>query len=152
MKLNGRSVTEGAWGAALAAHFGVPILAVSGDEAAVKEVQALVAGVEGAVVEWPYGFHSAPYPVPPGGLAEGDRGGRAQGHGASRPDFVVPRGETPVRVEIRFKNYRPAEVASWLPGVERVDAHAIRYTAKDMVEARTLLLTFLQSFQADLQP
>jgi hypothetical protein len=46
-QVNGRSVTEGAWCAALAGHFGVPVLAVSGDDAAVKEVQALVPGVEG---------------------------------------------------------------------------------------------------------
>ena len=44
LRLNGVSVTEGAWNAALAGHFGVPVVAVSGDEAAVKEVSALVAG------------------------------------------------------------------------------------------------------------
>ena len=64
------------------------------------------------------------------------------------PSFRV---ETPVKVEVRFKNYRPAEVASWLPGVERVDAHAIRYTARDMVEAARIS-AFLGSYQADLHP
>jgi len=59
LRLNGVSVTEGAWNAAIAAHFGVPVLAVSGDEEAVAEVKARVAGVEGAVVKWPYSFHSA---------------------------------------------------------------------------------------------
>ena len=149
VKLNDRSVTEGAWCAALAAHFGVPVLAVSGDEAAVKEVQALVAGVAGAVVKWPYGFHSARTLSPEASrkaIAEAVRKGMARR--GQPPSFHV---ETPVRVEVRFKNYRPAEVASWLPGVERVDAHAIRYTARDMVEAARFS-SFLGSYQADLHP
>ena len=56
-----------------------------------------------------------------------------------------------MRVEFRFKNYRPAEVAGWLPGFERVDAHALRYTAKDMLEAARVS-SFLQSFRVDLTP
>jgi D-amino peptidase len=65
LRLNGVSVTEGAWNAALAGHFGVPVLAVSGDEAAVREVSSLVAGVETATVKWPYGFHAARSLAPP---------------------------------------------------------------------------------------
>ena len=42
-------------------------------------------------------------------------------------------------------------MAAWLPGIERVDAHAIRYTAKDILEAARLS-SFLQSFRADLAP
>ena len=48
VRLNGVTVNEGVWNAALAGHFGVPVLAVSGDEAAVKEVAAQVLGVETA--------------------------------------------------------------------------------------------------------
>lgn len=149
VKVNGRSVTEGAWCAAIAGHFGVPVLAVSGDEAAVKEVQALVPGVEGAVVKWPYGFHSARTLLP-----EAARKviGEAVRKGYARRASIAPlRTETPVRVELRFKNYRPAEVASWLPGFERVDAHALGYTAKDMLEAARVS-AFLQSFRFDLTP
>jgi D-aminopeptidase len=54
-------------------------------------------------------------------------------------------------VEVRFKNYRPAEVAAWMPGFERVDAHAIGYTAKDMPEAARIS-SFLQNFRLDLVP
>lgn len=148
-KVNGRSVTEGAWCAAIAGHFGVPVLAVSGDEAAVKEVQDLVPGAEGAVVKWPYGFHSARTLLP-----EAARKviGEAVRKGYARRGTIAPlRTETPVRAEVRFKNYRPAEVAGWLPGIERVDAHAIRYTAKDMLEAARVS-SFLQNFRADLTP
>jgi D-amino peptidase len=149
VKLNERSVSEGAWGAAIAAHFGVPVLAVSGDDAAVQEVQALVPGVEGAVVKRAYGFHAARTLSPEASrrlIAEAVRKGMTRRGQA--PTFRVA---TPVKVEFRFKNYRPAEVAAWLPGVERVDAHAIRYTARDMLEAARFS-AFLQSYQADLRP
>lgn len=149
LRLNGVSLTEGAWNAALAAHYGVPVLAVTGDEAAVAEVQALVPGVEGAVVKWPYAFHAARNLSPSAAravIAEAVRKGMAR-----RGTTALPRATTPIRLEIRFKSYRPAEVLSWLPGAERIDAHAVRYTLNDMPEA-SRFLAFVLAYQADLTP
>ena len=149
LRLNGVSVTEGAWNAALAAHYGVPVLAVAGDDAAVAEVQAQVPGVAGAVVKWPYAFHSARNLSPTAAravIADAVRKGMAR-RGASD----LPRATSPVRVLIRFKSYRPAEVLSWLPGAERVAAHAVSYTVKDMPEAARYL-AFVLNYQADLTP
>ncbi|MFN2631903.1 MAG: M55 family metallopeptidase [Thermoanaerobaculia bacterium] len=59
---------------------------------------------------------------------------------------------TPVEVEIRFKNYRPAEVLTYLSVVERiVDAHAIRFRARDMVEAPRFL-EFVTNYEPGLAP
>jgi len=149
VRLNGTSVTEGAWNAGLAAHYGVPILAVSGDEAAVKEVQTLVKGVAGAVVKWPYGFHSA-RTLSPEKTRAAIRDAVSRGM-ARRKEIALYRVAAPIRLEIRFKSYRPAEVLSWLPGVERADAHAVRYTVRDMPEA-SRFLAFVLNYQADLQP
>jgi D-amino peptidase len=149
LRLNGVSVTEGAWNAALAAHYGVPVLAVSGDEAAVAEVQALVPGVVGAVVKWPYAFHSARNLSPTAAravIADAVRKGMAR-----RGSKDLPRATSPVRLEIRFKSYRPAEILSWLPGAERASAHAVAYTLKDMPEA-SRFLAFVLNYQADLTP
>jgi D-amino peptidase len=149
LRVNGASVTEGAWNAALAAHYGVPVLAVAGDAAAVAEVQAAVPGVEGAIVKWPYAFHSARTLSPTAAravIAEAVRKGMAR-----RGSSNLPRAASPVRLEIRFKSYRPAELLSWLPGVERADAHAVRYTVKDMPEA-SRFLSFVLNYQADLKP
>jgi D-amino peptidase len=149
VKLNGTSLSEGGWNAAVAAHFGVPVLAVSGDEAAVAEVKAQVPGVEGAVVKWPYAFHSARTLSPASAraaIAEAVRKGMAR-----RGTTSLPRVATPVRVEVRFKSYRPAELLSWLPGATRVDAHAVSYTVKDMPEA-SRYLAFVLGYQADLTP
>ncbi len=149
LRLNGVSVTEGSWNAAVAAHYGVPVLAVSGDEAAVAEVKAQVPGVEGAVVKWPYAFHSARNLSPTAAravIADAVRKGMSR-----RGATSLPRAATPIRLEIRFKSYRPAEVLSWLPGAERADAHAVRYTLKDMPEA-SRFLAFVLAYQADLTP
>jgi D-amino peptidase len=149
VRVNGVSVTEGAWNAALAAHYGVPVLAVSGDEAAVAEVQALVPGVLGAVVKWPYAFHSARNLSPTAAravIADAVRKGMAR-----RGMKDLPRAKSPVRLEIRFKSYRPAEILSWMPGAERLDAHAVAYTVKDMPEA-SRFLAFVLAYQADLTP
>ena len=149
VRVNGASVTEGSWNAAIAAHYGVPVLAVSGDEAAVAEVQSQVPGVAGAVVKWPYAFHAARTLSPQAArtaIAAAVRKGMAR-----RGATDLPRVESPVRLEIRFKAYRPAEALSWLPSVERVDAHAVRYTVKDMPEAARFL-AFVLAYQADLQP
>src|SRR5258706_4672943 len=40
--LNGAVVTEGAFNAAITGHFGVPVVMISGDDAAVAEVRSLV--------------------------------------------------------------------------------------------------------------
>jgi D-amino peptidase len=149
LRLNGVSVTEGAWNAALAGHFGVPVLAVSGDEAAVREVSALVAGVETATVKWPIGFHAARTLTPP---AARDVISAAVRRGMERRATIAPhRVKAPVAMEIRFKNYRPSEVLSWLPGVRRIDAHAVGYTAADMVEAYRFL-EFVLTYQPSLEP
>jgi hypothetical protein len=37
-------------------------------------------------------------------------------------------------LDVRFKNYRPSEVLSYLPIVERTDSHSIKFAGKDMIE------------------
>jgi D-amino peptidase len=108
-----------------------------------------VPGVVGAVVKWPYAFHAARTLSPTAARAvigEAVRKGMAR-----RGSTDLPRAASPIRLEIRFKSYRPAEALSWLPGAERADAHAVRYTVKDMPEA-SRFLAFVLAYQADLQP
>ena len=51
LQVNGRSVGEGGMNAALAAWYGVPVVAVSGDDVAVEEVKGVVPGIRGVVVK-----------------------------------------------------------------------------------------------------
>jgi D-amino peptidase len=149
LRLNGVSVPEGGWNAAIAGHFGVPVLMVSGDDAAVEEVQKHVPGIEGAVVKWSLGFHAA-RTLPPEAAREVIRE-KVKAALGRRASLKPLRVTAPVEVEVRFKNYRPAEVLAYLPIVQRVDAHAVRFQARDMLEAARFL-SFVLSYQAALEP
>ena len=149
VRLNGVSVSEAGLNAAMAGHYGVPVVAVSGDDALVKDTQAFLPGIEGAVVKWTYGFHSARNLHPAAAAAEIASRVRA---GIGRRGAVKPyRVSTPVTLEVRFKNYRPSEVLAYLATVERVDAHTIRFRGKDILEV-SRFLTFINNYQPDLSP
>jgi len=149
LRLNGVSVPEAGLNAAIAAHFGVPVAMISGDDAIVKEAQALLGPIEGAVVKWAISFHSARTLTPE---ASCDRIREAAQKAVSRAkDFKPWTVAAPVAVEIRFKNYRPSELLAYLPSVERTDAHSVRFRAKDMVEA-SRFLEFALGYQPDLAP
>jgi D-amino peptidase len=149
VRLGGVSLPEAGLNAALAGHFGVPVLAISGDDAAVEEAKGLLGDVEGAVVKWSLGFHSARTLTPAAGrdvIRAAVR--RAM---ARRADFKPYRVRMPADLEVRFKNYRPAELLALLPGVTRADAHAVRFTAKDLPEVARFL-SFVTNYQPSLEP
>lgn len=149
VKLNGVSVPEAGLNAAIAGHFGVPVALVTGDEAAVKEARALLGDVEGAVVKWPYGFHSARTLTPEASCALiREKAKSAVERAKGRKPWKVT---SPVSLEIRFKNYRPAEVLAYLPIVDRVDAHTVRFRGKDMLEVARFL-EFVLNFEPGLSP
>ena len=147
--LNGATVTEGSWAAAIAGHFDVPVIMMSGDDAAIAEVRAAVGEIEAAETKRTLGFHSAMTITP---QASYDLiGARVKAALARRPSFKPYKVTTPVTVDVSFKNYLPAEVMAYLPGFERTDAHSIRFTARDMVEAESIR-TFITTYRPDLTP
>lgn len=149
VRINGRSVPEAGWNAAVAAHFGVPVIMISGDEAAVEEAGLIVGDVEAAVVKRSISFHSA-RTLTPSAARELIR--TTAERAVSRiGDFTPWEPDTPVAVEVRFKNYRPSQILAYLPLFERLDAHAVRFEAADMVEAARTL-TFILNFEAGLEP
>jgi len=149
IRLNGVEMSEGGINAAIAGHFGVPILFVSGDDAAVEEVSGLLGGIGEGVVKWNYGFHSAMTLTPAAGREVIGTGVEAavRDIGSAEP-YVL---ELPIEVEVSFKNYLPAEVLAYLPMVERVDAHTVRYVAADMIAA-SKFLAFVGRYRPDLSP
>jgi len=150
VKLNGVPMAEGGINAAIAGHFGVPVLMVSGDDATIDEVRGLLGDIEGAVVKWNYGFHSARTLTPAAGLEViRDKVRTAIG----RIDDFEPfsPGEGPINVDISFKHYMPGEMLGYLPGVERLDSHTIRFVAADMIEA-SKFMEFVTSYRVDATP
>ena len=148
LRLNGVSMPEAGLNAAIAGHYGVPVAMISGDDAIVKEAQALLGPIGGAVVKWNYGFHSARTLTPAAACDAIREAARRALIEPRRKPFVVT---APVTLDLRFKNYRPAEVLAYLPIVERTDAHAIRFRGKDVLEV-TRFLEFVDEYEPGLAP
>jgi D-amino peptidase len=147
--LNDSVMPEAGLSAAIAGHFGVPVVAISGDDAAVAEAQGLLGKIEGAVVKKAVSFHAAATMTPAAAQAlirAKVKTGVAR-RGEMRP-YVL---EKPVRLDVSFKHYRPAEILSYLSIVERTGAHSIRFTGRDIVEV-SRFLEFLGEYSAELAP
>jgi len=149
VQLNNISMSEGSFNAAIAGHFNVPIIMVSGDDAAVKEVTALLGDVEGAVVKWNYGFHSAMTMMPEAAYdLIREKVKKAIGRIKTFKPYKL---KTPVQLDVRFKNYRPSEVLSYLSIVERTAAHSIRFMGKDIIEV-SKFMEFILTYEPGLEP
>lgn len=147
--LNGVEMTEGAWNAAIAGHFGVPVVMMSGDDAAIAEVRKAIGNIEAAETKKSLSFHSALTLTPQ--AATDLIGQRVKAALARRAEFKPYRQRGPVTVEVTFKHYRAAETLAFLPLFERTGSHAIRFRAKDMVEAASIM-AFIGDYQPDLAP
>jgi D-amino peptidase len=149
VRLNGKQTSEASFAGAFAGRYGVPVIMVSGDDAAVAEAKAALGDIEGAVVKWNYGFHSARTLTPAAGKKLiGERVVAAMKRLRTfRPLVLAP----PITLDVHFKSYRPAEVLSYLPVVERTDSHGIRYVGKDMLEAAKFI-EFLTTYTIELEP
>jgi len=136
IKLNGQEVMEAVFNAAIAGHFGVPVVFMSGDRIAVAQVQKTLPAVEGVVLKEPYGFHSA-MTVTPAKARQLVREGvtRALRKGGATPF----RLKTPIDLEVGFKLTPDAEKAAYVPGLTRVDAHTVRGTFADILQITRLM-------------
>jgi D-amino peptidase len=147
--INEKAMTEGSWNAAIAGHFGVPVVMISGDDAAVAEVSAQIGPIEGAVVKNHLGFHSANTLTPEASqqlIAE-----KVKAALGKLQEFKPLKVTSPLTLDVSFKHYQPAQVLAFLRGVERLDSHSIRYHPKDMIEASDFMLV-VSSYNPALEP
>ena len=70
---------------------------------------------------------------------------------ARRAELKPYRPAGPITVDVSFKHYMPAEVLAYLPLFERTSSHSIRFRARDMVEA-TSIMEFIGEYRPDLTP
>jgi D-amino peptidase len=149
VELNGVAMPEAGINAAIAGYFGVPIVAISGDNVAVGEAQSLLGNMEGAVVKQAISFHSAATMTPEAAqqlIRQRVKAGVAR-RSTLRPYIVRP----PVRLDVTFKNYTPAEMLSFLSSVQRTSSHGIRFTGKDIIEV-SRFLEFINTYEPGMTP
>ena len=122
---------------------------LSGDEQAVAEVPTFTGNVDGAVVKRSISFHAAAVMTPE--ASQSLIRAKAKSAILRLKDFKpVPAGG-PFQLELSYKSYTPAEMMSYLPGTDRVDAHTIRFRAASIVHI-SRFLEFAISYRADLTP
>jgi D-amino peptidase len=131
VRLNGKPASEAHISAAIAGHFGVPILMFAGDDVAVAEAREEFGDLATATLKVSTGWLSALHlsiGAADVALREAVRAGiQRAGQLQSR------RMQTPVVLEIRLRNRVMAEWLSYLSGIERVDAFTVRQTSPDML-------------------
>jgi len=147
--LNGVSMSEAGVNAAIAAQFGVPVVMITGDDAIVDETKQRLGAIEGVAVKHAIGFHSTSTLTPEVAQAQIRQHAKtAVERRAQMKPYAMTR---PVTVEVSFKNYRPVELLGYLPNVQRIDSHTVRFSARDMIEA-SKFLEFVTSYDPALTP
>ncbi|MBT5293988.1 MAG: M55 family metallopeptidase [Cellvibrionales bacterium] len=137
VRLNGQVASETVISAATAAHYGVPLIMVSGCDAYIEHAKSVLPGVEGVTTKWVCSHSSARMIKP----------SLVQQHIANGVKAALSRIEsyTPKRIpdvietEIVCKSRLGAQLFSYLPNVDQVDAHTIKFVGQDMVEVSKFL-------------
>jgi D-amino peptidase len=147
--LNGASVTEAELNAAYAGALGVPVVFISGDDAAIEEVTSRLGNLESVVTKKTLGFHAAESLTPAAACDKIYDGAlSAVAHRNQRKPYVL---QAPITLDISFKSYTSAEIVSYLRSVERTDAHSIRFVGHDMAEVMDFIV-FLDYYSPEMTP
>jgi len=125
VKINGIEITEGGMNALIAGHFGVPVVMISGDEAAVREVSDMLGPIEGAVVKWHYSHTSGRSLMPE--AARSLIKEKVQAGLRRRQELEPFRIDGPLTLDLTYKNDKAAQLIAYLPNVELIDNHTVRF-------------------------
>jgi len=147
--INGTSMSEAGVNAAIAAQFGVPVVMITGDDQIVAETKQRLGNLEGVAVKRAIGFHGAATLVPE--VAQARIRQTAKVAVARRAEMKPYTMTKPLTLEVSFKNYRPVELLGYLPNVQRIDSHTVRYMAKDMIDV-SKFLEFVTSYDPAATP
>jgi len=125
-KINGQPVGEIGMETAHAGHFGVPLILVTGDEAACREAEAMFPGVVTAAVKRGLGRNRA-HCLPPR-TAQALIRERAAEAVRRAPQLQPWRLTPPIELELTVYRSDYADAYTGKPGYMRVDARTVRRT------------------------
>lgn len=132
IRLNGESVNEVAFNTAVAGHFGVPLALVSGDDCLIESVAKTHPWAEGVTTKWALSRFSARN-LSPAASQDLIRASTKRALGRLS-EMQVTKFEGPIELEMHFLDPIYAQLASDIPGAERIDGRGIRYVGQDMLE------------------
>jgi len=137
MLLNGKPVGEIDVIAAMAGHFGTPVIMLSGDRAAANELHEIVPDAELAVVKEGLGRYSCiSLSAPAARDLVRETARRSVARIGSIKPYTVP-GPVTLQIEYTTRNSLPVG-AELRAGAEVLDDRTIRFQGKDILDAWTL--------------
>jgi len=130
LQLNGRSVGEMGFNAAMAGSYSVPVLLVTGDEAVAQEARALLGDIETVAVKQGI-TRSAAQCLHPEVARQRIRQAaeRALSLRLKTSPFLVP---PPITLRIVFQRAVHADMAGLVPGSHRVDGRTVDWVGGEM--------------------
>ena len=136
VRVNGRSLGEGGLNTLVAGWYGVPVVLVTGDDVAVKQVAAVAAAARTIAVK--RAINQRAVELRP--LDEVRREIEAAARDAvARAQRAAPKREAAYKVEVQFQETVIPEVAESLPGMQRPAPDTIAFSADTMPRAYTLI-------------
>jgi len=132
VRVNGRSVGEGGLNTLMASWYGVPVVFVSGDDVAVKQVQEDAPAARGVVVK--RAVNTRAVELRPLEAARKDIEAVAR-DAVAAAKRLPPQRAKEYRVEMQFRDVAIPEVASGLPQIERPAPDTVAFTAQTMPQA-----------------
>ncbi len=133
VKINGKKLGEAGLAAYYAAHYGVPFMYASGDDAYMREVKDLSPTTEFDVVKYGMGRYVARNKHPKAArkiIAAGVKRAMKRLEAGEIVPVELPDG--PYEIEMKFDNTGQADAACWMPGTERVDGQTTKFVADDI--------------------
>ena len=132
VRLNGGVVGESGVNALVAAHFGVPVVLVTGDQTACRETAAVLPGVHTAVVKESLSRFAAAS-MHPHAARELIRSAATRSL-LGLAELQAPDLPSPSTLDVTWRTADMAEMATWIRGTERVSARVTRRTGTDLLE------------------
>lgn len=129
--LNGVEVGESGINALVALGHGVPVVLVTGDDTTAEEAARICPGIKTAVVKHSVTRFAAEslHPTEAKALIHDAAAAALQDLSSAQ----VPQIELPATLEVLFQTGDLAEMATWVQGVQRVDARTVRVSDDDAV-------------------
>jgi len=129
--LNGVRMPEGAWNAAIAGHFDVPVVFLSGDSAICGQIREIIGPIETAAVK--EGLGPAASMLHPTKAREMIQKGVAAAL-RNLKAYKPYKPSAPYKLEIVFTDENLARRAALVPGMERTGERSVAYTSGDFLE------------------
>lgn len=129
--INGKNMPEAGINGAIAGYFDVPVVMVAGDSAIVKQCKDIFGEIEGVAVK--EGVGKAAKMLHPTKAQQMIKQKTTEAL-TNLKKFKPLKLQSPVMMEIRYKDEADAERASWFPAATRTGERSVSYSHQDFME------------------